>query len=431
MLDKGKPAIYWGIFTEEGYGSMPARGRRGPASAEGTMYRAPTSVGRSLGGQGKRWRPKGTPLQGQVRRVGTMYRAPTKRTGLKTRHYKGREKDGALKGSRYKCLFGAEGEEILGAFDGILEAAEELLEVFAALDEIDVGGVDDEEVGGGVAEEEMFVGAGDFLDVFGGDVGFVAGRFLGDARAEDFGLGLEIDDQIGSGNVRGKGGVIALVELQLFVVEIEVGEDAVFLHEEVREDRAGSFDGEGFAEAFLALEKEVHLGAERGARLGVVEIGEEGIVFAIVDAAGVEAFGEDLGEGGFADAQRAFDDDEAGRLRTSLRSASALGCGRVVGRHRWNWRPRAGVNLRDYSRVILQVRCRSRARRCGLDSSGVGLGGARGNLGLQRCSVKWQGGATNVKTFSQIWPSTAVLKAGNVGAREGYQAECDQWASAT
>jgi len=112
----------------------------------------------------------------------------------------------------------------LGAFDGVLKAAEELLEVFAALDEIDVGGVDDQEVGGGVAEEEMFVGAGDFLDVFGGDVGFVAGGFFGDAGAEDFGLGLEIDDQIGSGNVRGKGGVIALVELQLFVVEIEVGE---------------------------------------------------------------------------------------------------------------------------------------------------------------------------------------------------------------
>ncbi len=227
----------------------------------------------------------------------------------------------------------------MGAFDGILEAAEELLEVFAALDEIDVGGVDDQEVGGGVAEEEMFVSAGDFLDVFGGDVGFVAGGFFGDAGAEDFGLGLEVDDQIGSGNVRGEGGIVALVKLQLFVVEIEVSEDAVLLHEEVREDRAGSFDGEGFAEALLALQEEVHLGAEGGAGLGVVEIGEERIVLAIVDAAGVEAFGEDLGEGGFADAQRAFDDDEVGRLRTSLRSASALGCGRVVGRHRGGGAP--------------------------------------------------------------------------------------------
>jgi hypothetical protein len=33
------------------------------------------------------------------------------------------------------------------AFDGVPEAAEELLEVFAAFDEIDVGGLDDQEVG--------------------------------------------------------------------------------------------------------------------------------------------------------------------------------------------------------------------------------------------------------------------------------------------
>jgi hypothetical protein len=43
-----------------------------------------------------------------------------------------------------ELLFGgAEGQEVLRAFDGILKAAEELLEVGAALDEIDVRGVDD------------------------------------------------------------------------------------------------------------------------------------------------------------------------------------------------------------------------------------------------------------------------------------------------
>ena len=73
----------------------------------------------------------------------------------------------------------------MGAFDGFLETLEEELEVFAALDEIDVGGVDDQEVGGGVAEEEMFVGAGDFLDVFERDLRFVARSFLGDARTQD------------------------------------------------------------------------------------------------------------------------------------------------------------------------------------------------------------------------------------------------------
>ncbi len=65
----------------------------------------------------------------------------------------------------------------------------------------------------------------------------------------------------------------------------------------------------------------------------MVEIGEEGIVLAIVDAAGMQALGEDAGKSGFADAQRAFNNDEAGRLRTTLRMASALGGGRVVAGH--------------------------------------------------------------------------------------------------
>src|SRR6266436_5812114 len=221
---------------------------------------------------------------------------------------------GALKGRPYKCLFGAEGEEVLGAFDGFLEAAKEELEVVAALDEVNVRSVDDQEVGGGVAEEKVFISAGDFLDVFGGDLGLVARSFLGDAGAEDFGLGLEVDDQVGSGNVGSEGFIVALVELELGVVKIKVGEDAVFFHEEIGEDRAGSFDGEGFAEALLALDEEVHLGAKGGAGLGFVKVGEKRIVLAIVDATGVEAFGEDAGEGGFADAERAFNNDEAGRL---------------------------------------------------------------------------------------------------------------------
>ena len=228
---------------------------------------------------------------------------------------------------------GAQGEEVLGAFDGILEAAEELLEVFATLDEIDVGGVDDEEVGSGVAKEKMFVSRGDFFDVFRGDLGFIAGGFFGDAGAQDFRLGLEIDDKIGSGNIRGQGFVVAVVEFQFFVVEIQVGEDAVFFEKEIREDGAGSFDGERFADAFLAFDQEIHLGAKGGASFFFVEISQEGIVFAVVDAASVETFGENFGERGFADAERAFDDDEAGGLRTALGFGSALGCGGIVGRH--------------------------------------------------------------------------------------------------
>lgn len=228
---------------------------------------------------------------------------------------------------------GGKGKEILGAFDGFLEALEEELEVFAAFDEVDVGRIDDEEVGGGVTEKEMFVGVSDFLDVLGSDLRLVAGGLFGDAGAKNLGLGLKIDDEIGSGDTGGERFVIAIVKLQLFVIEIEIGEDAVLFEEEIGEDRAGRFNGERFANALLALDEEIHLGAEGGAGLFLVKIAEKGIVLAIVDAAGVKTFGEDFGESRLANAKRAFNDDEAGRLWPTLGARSAFGCGRFVGRH--------------------------------------------------------------------------------------------------
>src|SRR6266705_5592342 len=269
-----------------------------------------------------------TPLESALTKnspVTSLESALTKRWGV-----------GGAYPANAEFLFGcAEGEEVLGAFDGFLKAAQEKLEVFAALDEVNVRRVDHEEVRGRVTEEEVFVGARDFLDVFERDASFFARSLLDDASTEDFGLGLEIDDEIGSGKVRGEGFVVALVELELFVGEVEIGEDAVLFHEEIGEERAGSFDGEGFAEAIQALDEKVHLGAEGGAGFCIVEIGEKGIVLAIIHSAGVETLREDSGEGGFADAQRAFNDDETGKLRAALRNASALRGGGVVARHRW------------------------------------------------------------------------------------------------
>jgi len=80
----------------------------------------------------------------------------------------------------------------------------------------------------------------------------------------------------------------------------------------------------------LALDEEIHLGAEGGAGLLFIEVGEEGVVFAVVDAAGVEAFGEDFGEGGLAYAEGTLDDDETGSLEAAFWDGSALGRGGFV-----------------------------------------------------------------------------------------------------
>ena len=69
--------------------------------------------------------------------------------------------------SVWALVGGSEGEEVLSAFHGILEAAEQLLQIFVAFDEIDFGSVDDQKIGAFVAEEKVLVGTGDFFDVLG------------------------------------------------------------------------------------------------------------------------------------------------------------------------------------------------------------------------------------------------------------------------
>jgi len=177
----------------------------------------------------------------------------------------------------------------------------------------------------------MFVGAGDFFDVFGRNLRFAAGGFFGDASAKRFRLGLKINDQIGRGDIACEKVVITFVKFQFFVVEIEIGEDAVFFHEEIREKRRGRIGGEGFAQALLALQQKVHLRAQRRAGFFVVKIGEKGIVFAIVDAASVKAFSKDAGQRGFAYPKWAFDGNEARSLGTPLGDGCAFGRG--VERH--------------------------------------------------------------------------------------------------
>src|ERR1700688_3082395 len=71
----------------------------------------------------------------------------------------------------------AQREEILRALDRLLQAAQELLEVGVAFDEIDFRGIDDEQVRRGVAKEEMVVGADDFVKVSARDLVF-GGRFF-------------------------------------------------------------------------------------------------------------------------------------------------------------------------------------------------------------------------------------------------------------
>jgi hypothetical protein len=97
------------------------------------------------------------------------------------------------------CVLLAQGEEVLGAFDGLADAAEEELEILAVLDEIDLGGVDDEQVAGGVVKEKMFVGFDDLFHVLVADGTLVGNILTAEPLAEDIDRSLEVDDQVGGG----------------------------------------------------------------------------------------------------------------------------------------------------------------------------------------------------------------------------------------
>ena len=115
-----------------------------------------------------------------------------------------------------------------------------------------------------------------------------------------------------------------LVELELFVVEIDVREDLVLLEKEIGDEGRGRVFGARFDKATVALVEEIHLGAKRGAWFLVVEVGQKGIVLAIEDAARVEPFREDSRESGLADADRPFDDDVARGLEVRARHGRAI-----------------------------------------------------------------------------------------------------------
>jgi len=66
------------------------------------------------------------------------------------------------------------------------------------------------------------------------------------------------------------------------------------------------------------------LSAEGGSGEAGIKIGEKGIVFAIVNAARVEAFGKEAGERSFANAERSFNNDKSRWLWATLRDACAF-----------------------------------------------------------------------------------------------------------
>src|SRR5690348_13813710 len=87
----------------------------------------------------------------------------------------------------------SQGQEVLRAVDGFAEALEEGLEIAVVVDEVDVAGVDDEQIAGAVVEEVVLVRGDDLFDVFVADGALARDAFAPEALLQDVGRGLEVD----------------------------------------------------------------------------------------------------------------------------------------------------------------------------------------------------------------------------------------------
>ena len=125
----------------------------------------------------------------------------------------------------------------MGAFDRGGDFAQQLLQVFVAVDEINFRSIDDQQVRRRVVKEEMFVGLDHFFQVLVIDRFLIGGILLSKALFQNFGRGLQVNDEVGSGKLIAEMIVVAVIGIEFLIGQIEAGEKLVFF-----EDKIGDYD---------------------------------------------------------------------------------------------------------------------------------------------------------------------------------------------
>src|SRR5271166_3013903 len=236
---------------------------------------------------------------------------------------------GAPRSWPYCVLVAAQRQEVLGTADGFAHAPQQCLQVFAALHEVDIRGVDDQQVRRGVVEEKVLIGLYDFFDVIVMDGLLARSILLLKALLQHVGRRLQVDHKVRCGHVLPEQVVIPVVNLELLVAQIEAGKQLVFLEDVVGDKRlVGIALYIERGELFVARDQKSELCLKGGAPLSVVKPFQKMIVLRLADALRTKGLSDDPRQRALADSDRAFNCDIAGRLEQvchgTLRSAEYL-----------------------------------------------------------------------------------------------------------
>src|SRR5450755_4692915 len=98
-------------------------------------------------------------------------------------------------------IVAAQGQEVLGAANGLTHPSQQRLQILTVFDEVDLRGVDDQQIRRSVVKKEMLVRLEDFFEVVIVDC-ILAWRVLFlETLLQHFGRGLQVDHQIGGGHI--------------------------------------------------------------------------------------------------------------------------------------------------------------------------------------------------------------------------------------
>src|SRR5438128_251978 len=138
-------------------------------------------------------------------------------------------------------------------------------------------------------KEEVLVGTGDFFNVVVAYGNLGGSIFLAQALFQHLGRGLQVDDQVRQGKLPAEVLVIAVVDLQLGIIEIDVGKNFVFLKDVISHYRFLRFTADlQMLELLKAPHHEGKLRLKGGAALAFIKSPQKRIVFRLNHALRVE-----------------------------------------------------------------------------------------------------------------------------------------------
>src|SRR5258708_5745995 len=210
----------------------------------------------------------------------------------------------------------AERQEVLRPFDRCGDFAQQFLQVFVALDEVNFRRVYDQQVRRRVVKEEVLVGFDDFFEVVLAD-GLLSRRvLLLQPLLQHLGSGLQVNHQVRRRHQLAEVVVVAVVGFEFLVVEVQVGKQLVFFKNEIGDDKFLRVRAQ--VERLQLLEapnQKRELRLKRSPGLAFVKRAQQGSLLGIGDALGVQSFREDCRQRALAHAYGTFNCNVAREIK--------------------------------------------------------------------------------------------------------------------